>query len=291
MGKKRLSQSLVFYSYILVLAALMVFSFSMLAGNQETKMGEKQYRDLCAKCHGEDGEGYGPISESLESGPADLTYLSINNGGPFPKERVVDVLTGRVEVREHGTSDMPVWGDVFKIVDEEGGEELVRKKIDTVVHYLVSIQVNQEKEPKEQDEELRIECQPWEELYFDYIKRYSEKEKREILNDSQAMTSVVKCWMLFMGFTVERVAEGGKKEFFDAAVIGYHEDDSVPEFRESFEVGKGLETKRGQIRTRLTLYKGRVVLLYNKSDLENFGTKPLKFRPIYDEDWVEILKH
>jgi len=68
------------------------------------------FRRYCASCHGVDGTGDGPVAASLKSKPADLTVLSKNNGGVFPKQDVHDYIDGTRPVVAHGLQQMPVWG-------------------------------------------------------------------------------------------------------------------------------------------------------------------------------------
>lgn len=75
------------------------------------------YMNLCASCHGADGTGDGPMASGLKATPTDLTVLAKNNGGNFPYKSVGAVIDGSYETgkrRPHGSSDMPVWGDVFR---------------------------------------------------------------------------------------------------------------------------------------------------------------------------------
>jgi mono/diheme cytochrome c family protein len=101
-------------------------------------------RDLfdfyCATCHGRDAKGKGPVAEALTVAPPDLTRLALDNGGAFPRQRVETFIThdGRVATPAHGTSDMPVWGPVFRGLDPS--DTLVKVRIANVVDYIASIQ-------------------------------------------------------------------------------------------------------------------------------------------------------
>ena len=106
----------------------------------KVKIGESLYRAYCPSCHGATAEGDGPLAESLRVAPANLTLIARANDGTFPFERVVSKIDGRVRVRGHGTSDMPVWGDAFTKTDEDTSEEEVRDKVEALAHFLRSIQ-------------------------------------------------------------------------------------------------------------------------------------------------------
>ncbi len=103
--------------------------------------GRSLFKAWCRTCHGDDAKGGGPMAEYLKPEPADLTVLSQKEGGQFYFGRVKAKIDGREKVRGHGSKDMPIWGEAFQVVDEEGGEEAVRQKIDAIAHYLRSIQV------------------------------------------------------------------------------------------------------------------------------------------------------
>ncbi len=102
--------------------------------------GRSLYRAWCRTCHGESGTGDGPMAEHLRPDPGDLTLLAKKEGGRFYFGRVIAKIDGRNKVKGHGSKDMPVWGEAFLVVDEEGGEEAVREKITAIAHFLRSIQ-------------------------------------------------------------------------------------------------------------------------------------------------------
>ena len=107
---------------------------------------DTQFHLYCAGCHGETGIGDGPIVDTLEKRPADLTTLAQRNGGVFPRERVLRIVDGREEVKQHGSRDMPVWGEWFKLEAGDGlggatgSEEQVRLRIEKMVDYLETLQ-------------------------------------------------------------------------------------------------------------------------------------------------------
>jgi mono/diheme cytochrome c family protein len=100
--------------------------------------GRQLFTTFCASCHGVTGVGNGPAAASLRRPPPDVTGLALANGGVFPDDRVRRIVDGR-EVEAHGSRDMPVWGDAFK-VHEGRSEEQVRARIAAIVQYLAAIQ-------------------------------------------------------------------------------------------------------------------------------------------------------
>ena len=104
--------------------------------------GAELFERFCASCHGASARGDGPVAPSLSTAVPDLTGITLRYG-EFPAALVRDVIDGRgVEVRAHGTREMPVWGYEFWV--EEGGDVVaqtaVRDAINKLVDYLRSIQ-------------------------------------------------------------------------------------------------------------------------------------------------------
>lgn len=128
---------------------LLVFAAPLLLGatgsEEESKqkrrtVGASLFRTNCAPCHGVDGKGEGPVADQLEFAPADLTGIARRNGDDFPAAKVRRSIDGRGDVRGHGVTDMPVWGDAFKTPEENYSAKKVQEKIRSVVEYLESIQ-------------------------------------------------------------------------------------------------------------------------------------------------------
>jgi mono/diheme cytochrome c family protein len=107
---------------------------------QKTTVGSELYRFYCSNCHGLDAKGRGATPAMLTPS-ANLTVLSINNGGVFPREAVRDVIAhGGGKNGAHGTSDMPVWGTIFRAF--EPNDTMVDVRIDNLVRYIESLQVS-----------------------------------------------------------------------------------------------------------------------------------------------------
>lgn len=110
------------------------------------ELGDQDFRDYCAACHGVSGRGDGTVAEFLTISAADLTQLSKLNAGKFPRERVTQVIDGRADVKVHGNRDMPVWGDWFdaEAVDADTDaavrEVVVRERIKALADYIETLQ-------------------------------------------------------------------------------------------------------------------------------------------------------
>jgi len=101
--------------------------------------GPDLYRAYCASCHGVDAKGNGPMAASLKVRPADLTRISLRNGGAFPRMRIARYISGEEQPpMGHGSSAMPVWGPIFSQVTTD--VDLGRVRIDNLARYLESLQ-------------------------------------------------------------------------------------------------------------------------------------------------------
>jgi mono/diheme cytochrome c family protein len=119
---------------------------------QDGDLGQREYANSCAVCHGERGKGDGPIVPYLKTAPADLTTMQKSNKGVFPFGRVYEIIDGRTAVAAHGTRDMPVWGDRFKQYNSElaelglkfgtrvDSEAFVRDRILALIRYISGLQ-------------------------------------------------------------------------------------------------------------------------------------------------------
>mgnify|MGYP000267044650 CR=1 FL=1 len=113
----------------------------------EVERGRMLAEARCAACHGRDGKGNGPIADLLRKSPPDLTLLSRSNGGIFPMSRVYDSIIGD-DVKAHGSRDMPVWGQVYRLRAGEhysdtyyDPEAYVRIRVLAVVEYINRLQL------------------------------------------------------------------------------------------------------------------------------------------------------
>jgi mono/diheme cytochrome c family protein len=106
--------------------------------------GNREFQRSCATCHGVDAKGSGPSAAALNVKPADLTQLSKQHGGVFLFWRVYEKISGKDEapIRGHGTREMPVWGERFRLEPNASDEQYmgVRGRLLALVHYLESIQ-------------------------------------------------------------------------------------------------------------------------------------------------------
>jgi len=74
----------------------------------------------------------------LKKHPPDLTQLSRRNGGKFPAQIVSSVIQGNDFITDHGTRDMPMWGDAFRAVNHD--DTLAKLKVRSLTASIESIQ-------------------------------------------------------------------------------------------------------------------------------------------------------
>ena len=80
--------------------------------------------------------------------PTNLTLLAKRNDGVYPFGRIYQVIDGRSPSAGHGTRDMPIWGNYFRVdalpATRHPGvnaEELVQGRILGLVYYLQTLQL------------------------------------------------------------------------------------------------------------------------------------------------------
>lgn len=121
---------------------------SVLTRGISVELGRQDFRNYCAACHGVNGNGDGTIAEYLTINAPDLTKLTKFNAGIYPREKIEHVIDGRIDVKIHGSRDMPVWGDWFNSeaisadTDRETRELIVHERIESLINYIETLQEN-----------------------------------------------------------------------------------------------------------------------------------------------------
>ena len=87
----------------------------------------------------------GPTKPFLTRIVPDLTTLAKSNGGVLPVSAMYDVIVGDKDVGAHGSRDMPVWGNRYRVrVEAKETDATIERRateqIDALVRYLRSIQ-------------------------------------------------------------------------------------------------------------------------------------------------------
>ncbi len=102
--------------------------------------GKQMFTSYCAPCHGADARGNGPAARALKSQPTDLTALARMNHGRYPDAHVISVLQFGPEIPAHGSSDMPVWGNILGAMSRQDSVER-NLRVANLSRYLEKIQV------------------------------------------------------------------------------------------------------------------------------------------------------
>ncbi|WP_323771226.1 cytochrome c [Antarctobacter sp.] len=113
----------------------------------DTHPGAEVFAANCAYCHGDTGQGDGPLGVDLPVSPPDLTGLAVANGGSFPAERVMETIHGYPGKFHRGS--MPEFGQALKgpVVEwrAPSGEIIMTPKgLLDVVAFVNSLQVDGE---------------------------------------------------------------------------------------------------------------------------------------------------
>jgi hypothetical protein len=121
-------------------AITIMLSTATAVAQQNMDVGKANFEASCAICHGLTGKGDGMVALGLKVKPSDLTVLSENNGGVFPRSRVERVIDGRwhaflqtplsnasnaydetgfIGTFNEPAREMPIWGQRFSIIAAE----------------------------------------------------------------------------------------------------------------------------------------------------------------------------
>ena len=129
-------------------AAVALLALGCDSRSQEPVSGARLFAENCAACHGETGEGDGPVADVLRVTMPNLRTLSERNDGAYPADDVRAYVEGRRMPAAHGDSYMPVWGSLFgggeaDVADaetEDGAQADAAQRIGALVDYVGQIQ-------------------------------------------------------------------------------------------------------------------------------------------------------
>ena len=133
---------------VVFLIALFNVSAVYAESNQITstiEAGSKTFYRFCSICHGPNAKGNGMFSDHLISTPPDLTNLSKENNNVFPWMKLYSSIDGSNINPQHGTPEMPIWGNQFDLktwghAESDFSDVIVRGRIFEILVYLQSIQ-------------------------------------------------------------------------------------------------------------------------------------------------------
>jgi mono/diheme cytochrome c family protein len=106
--------------------------------SENIESGRDTYAFYCAACHGRTGKGDGPVAPTLKAALPDLTTIARRRGGRFSQAELTAFIVGR-RPAAHGSSDMPVWGPLFRELNPFDSRVDVR--LLRLVDHLQSIQI------------------------------------------------------------------------------------------------------------------------------------------------------
>ncbi len=130
-----------------VLGPALIASPSLSYAEQTEDIGQGDYFNSCAICHGDKGKGDGPLAGLLKKPATDLTKIQKENAGVFPFDLLYQTIDGRKAIAAHGPRNMPIWGDKFKreaegllITTPNRADSFVRGRILALIGYIYTLQ-------------------------------------------------------------------------------------------------------------------------------------------------------
>lgn len=118
-----------------------------IAHAQDPAIGQVEFRDHCAACHGLTGLGDGPIGPLLKTPAPNLAQISQRNGGKFPFQHIYEIIDGSSVLAAHGTRDMPLWGDRYSndakpMTPDQAAitQQIAQQRILSLVYYIGTLQ-------------------------------------------------------------------------------------------------------------------------------------------------------
>jgi len=132
------------------LSLIIFFGFASIGHSGELQeaiaAGKAEYVRSCSLCHGDTGKGNGVYASKLTVRPVNLTLLQQENKGVFPARKIFRTIEGSDDLKLHGPSAMPVWGDRFDhesvlYVDDRFKRTFVRGRIFELILYFEEIQI------------------------------------------------------------------------------------------------------------------------------------------------------
>jgi mono/diheme cytochrome c family protein len=108
---------------------------------EDRESGAYLYRVFCVVCHGDSGRGDGPVSDTLRRPVPDLTVLSRQAGGVFPRDRVLKAIQTGGPTAAHVPGGMPTWSEAFARLEPSKGTG--QKRMQALVDHVESLQAKE----------------------------------------------------------------------------------------------------------------------------------------------------
>lgn len=118
-----------------------------IAHAQDPSVGQEEFRNHCAACHGLTGLGDGPIGPLLKTPAPNLAMITERNGGKFPFRKIYEIIDGSSVPAAHGSRDMPLWGERYSrdakpVTPDQAAitKEITQQRILSLVYYIGTLQ-------------------------------------------------------------------------------------------------------------------------------------------------------
>lgn len=189
--------------------------------------GEKGlYRQLCASCHGESGQGRGPVAASQNPYPREFRHGIFKYKSTARKNKPIKADIARALRKGMSGSQMPLFN---KLPDE---------KMDALVDYVIFLSIRGEFERKllfAAAYDLDLEK---DRIYNVSLKNSAESEPKKVLQSeietaTEILTGIADAWLE----SIDGVEEFAKPEF---PLFGSETTDNRPELLESIAKGRKL---------------------------------------------------
>lgn len=107
------------------LVALGILSLGLIpqAHADEVEQGKQTFVTYCATCHGENGDGQGPVGKTLNPPPRDFTTGDFKFGGS--DQEILDVISNGA-ASKGGSPLMAPWGAVIPEADRKALVKFIR---------------------------------------------------------------------------------------------------------------------------------------------------------------------
>lgn len=122
----------------LIWATILLIAAIPAVGQDNAPDGAMLFARYCASCHGQLGEGDGPVANAITVSIPNLRTLSARADGTFPRDSVMRYIDGRDLPAAHGDRVMPVWGETFS--PEEDDSDVAGQSIAAITDFIERLQ-------------------------------------------------------------------------------------------------------------------------------------------------------
>jgi len=116
---KSINRKHIFLSSLAIVGCILlsnIASVNALDKTAQIKLGETEYLNNCAACHGKDAKGNGPVAAVLTTKPFDLTMISKRFDGKYHRDFVYKVINGHEIISYEHDNQAMVFGRIMSLV-------------------------------------------------------------------------------------------------------------------------------------------------------------------------------